>query len=362
MELDYHAPSFLGDVTGTATITVAIGIVKFFLSSLMRTAPSTSVSINGKPVMNQISWKEAFQALAKAAVSISIAAVAFAAVKEIIKKTLDTLFPPSNSNQAAAATTIDTTRYNPYASVLNLTIESCITNSTATSATIYLSGFTATTSVGLAWWNFQNNMASTATGSYQSVFYTTKYFTDALSGTALSAGLMSLDDILDAMKTVTTETADLVITPSISTMAGTLQDANYINSATTAFATIINDANNSSTTYIELTNEINSFETYLSKLVERIDADTTNQALFITQANHLSAITNAATALNNIRDNHTGDVYELYRATLNPALLSAIEGVAALKDLNSSNTGTVAQAVAAFESGKFGSTSSFTTT
>jgi hypothetical protein len=246
--------------------------------------------------------------------------------------------------------------------VLDSTIESCITNSTATSATIYLSGFTATTSVGLAWWNFQNNMASTATGSYQSVFYTTKYFTDALSGTALSAGLMSLDDILDAMKTVTTETADLVITPSISTMAGTLQDANYINSATTAFATIINDANNSSTTYIELTNEINSFETYLSKLVERIDTDTTNQALFITQANHLSAITNAATALNNIRDNHTGDVYELYRATLNPTLLSAIEGVAALKDLNSSNTATVAQAVAAFESGKFGSTSSFTTT
>lgn len=346
-------------VAGTATVGLVIGLIKLAMGPFRILAIPT-VLVAGKPAMGQISSIDALKNMVKTVASgFATASVVIAFSRLLKNKVQDRLFgesssPTSNINDASASGYKDNSRYNPYAPPLNQCLGYMIALSTSTSSsTVYMNYYnTATSTTGTTWWSFKNNMASTSTGSYRSIFYTARYFTDALSGVDSNGNVMSLDTILDITKqasTLTSEFSTMAVQPSLENFASAFSNSAYISDATISFLTVITDANTSTTTNAELQADIALFETRLAALATQVDTNISNQAMFIAQSNQLTAVDNTARLLNTVRDNHSADVLELYKTTLHPDMKEIIEGVALKQDLESSNTATVAAALKSIE-------------
>ena len=343
--------ALLGVSAGTwATGALVVAAIKAAMGSF-RLVPFATILVAGKPVMGQLSFGAGFKNLLTSA-SLVVAAIQVVIEFEKlligkIKKKLSSQNGVTNINEATLSSYINNTRYNKFTESLDRSLDNLAYFSTATSSsTIYLNWNTST-AVGTSWWNFRNDMASTATGSYQSIFYTAKYFTDAISGVSPNGSIMSIDDILmvQSESSTATEAFGLTVEPTLDNFASTFKDATFIQNAVDSLTLVLEDANTSTTTQAILDADIAQFQTYIAALVNQIDLDVSNQARFISQANQLSTIENAARLLNTIRDNHSGDTFSLYRETLNPDLEEIVYGVSLKQRLLSSNTATVAATI-----------------
>jgi len=340
----------LGALGTVASIGTVIALLKVALGPY-RMAPDNKLTIGGLPGVKQLSGKDAL----KMAIAIFASVNIFKAAAEFIKKVADKFHshadPASSTGVSANTTSADVTKFNPASTTLLNSIGALQVFSTATNtATLYLAGNTGT-SVGNLWWNTKPSLASTATGSYQSIFYSTKLFTDGLCGVTTSDGVIPIEQILDAIATgpkegITTTATSSIIIPSLETFANVLYNPVYINSATTTLVTLITLANTSTTTQSQLQTAITQFNTATQALSAALTRDITNQTNYVKQTSNVSALMQSVQIYNNIQNNHSVEVVNFYKSTLNPAMVDTIDGMSTLQDLTSVNTETVYAALA----------------
>ena len=333
-----------------ANVGLVIALLKVALGPY-RMAPDNKLTIGGLPGVKQLSGIGAL----KMAIAIFASVNIFKAAAEFIKKVADEFHshadPASSTGVSANTTSADVTKFNPVSDALSNSIGALQVFSTATNtATLYLAGNTGT-SVGNLWWTTKPSLASTATGSYQSIFYSTKLFTDGLCGVTTGDGVMPIEQILDAIANgpkegLTTTATSSIIIPSLETFANTLYNPVYINSATTTLVTLITLANTSTTTQSQLQTAITQFNTATQALSAALTRDITNQTNYVIQTSNVSTLMQSVQIYNNIQNNHSVEVVNFYKSTLNPAMVDTIDGMSTLQDLTSVNTETVYAALA----------------
>jgi hypothetical protein len=364
--------STLGAAAGTvgtalaAASAVAIGggAVMGLIKSVLgpwRIAPSVSLTVGGLPAMKQLSGLGALKQFANNITSGAKAG--YKGLQAIEGKVLGTVISAvagqgsSNPNAASTPVTtasnivaasaianVDTTKVNPYSTALIEDMVFCKVLSTATTSTvIYLAGNTGT-SAGAVFWQVQQDFASTATGSYQSIFYSAKLLTDGLCGVSQTSGIMSLEDIIKSSST-STFGSGVITMPSVGTFAGTLYYSDFINSSTVALANLIIAANTSTSTVAQITTLRSNLNLYTQNLSNRVNADINNQITYLTQMGNIGSVANAAKTLTEIRSNQPLDIINLYQSTINPALYNHINTLSILSYIDSSNTATAAAAV-----------------
>jgi hypothetical protein len=338
-----------------AIIGVVIGLIKIVLGPF-RLAASPSVTIDGKPSMKQLSFKEAFTAMGKEITTgIAITYAAYTAIMATIWNWMKgpSGSAPTNINDANQDAMVDSTKYNPYRGSIQADLYAVTYYSTATTSTVlYLAGNTGTT-VGAYWWStIAPALADTATNSISSVLYTALIVTDNMCGVDGSLNLMGLEDVIDASQQQIEVAESLPLgavplnTPTLETFVGTIYNSGYLNSCTTALNTLFDHADTSTTTLLELQGDFALLNTATQNLSFRINDDVGNQAAFIYQSNRLTSLDERSLKLDKIQKNYSPDISSFYRTTVHPDALELVDNYILLKDLQSANTATQAAAAA----------------
>jgi len=335
-----------------------IGVLKTVLGPY-RLASSISLSIGGLPTMKQLSWAGALKQLeGNIAGGVKQAFQLIGSLPGSLIKDLNNLGKKLSAGGGVASglnilsTSTASTRINPFGDILYNDQNACAYFSTATSATTYLSYVTATTEVGALWYDIQQNMASTASGSYQSIFFTAKIFTDQLCSvpTSVSLGpIMTIEEIIKDSQQVSSSSFSSVILatppPSLENFASTLYYPYYINSATSALASVIAGASTSTTTYAILKSSKDDLDLYTTNLLNQITSDITNQSNYMNQGSQVNNITVAANTYNSIKNSESNYVTTLYQSTIHPGAFDTINLLSSIQDLSSANTQTVINAI-----------------
>ena len=335
-----------------------------------RLTPDPSTTIEGAPVVSQVGFIEAIKNMVKGVVSLikkipgwvkelpkkaeeflnsvagkAIAAVAVvAAVAAILKNDEDNSVATASNNN-----TTNKTMFNPAGVTLVNDMIALVHYSTSSSGVYWAQGVQAESTDQGQYWNqsIQTAFASTATFSYFEVVSRAKGLTDALSGAVPVAGILNLQQILEAQQSsesLTTASIGLIV-PTIPDMAGTLYDVGWINSVTNALEYVIVIGEDSNTTLEGLRNAQRSLDNAISDLNIRINRDLSNQAEYLSQKNHMQNIFSAAVVYNSIQTTQPSDISDLYYSTINPNAREAVTLMSTMQDLNSLNTTTVLNAV-----------------
>jgi len=349
-----------GAVAIGAGVSLAAGAVMGILKTVLgpwRLAPELSFKLGGLPGMKQLSGLSALKMVGSnladglkqaAAIDKNLANKALAIANKISSAFDKGGSAPASIGDANLSVVTDHSRVNPYYTGLYNNIAALQYFSSSTSATTYLSwpAITTTNAVSGLWYDIQQDFASTSTGSYQSIFFTAKYFTDGLSGLNPSSGIMTVEDVLSAVTTSTDPiTNALVPSSTVESLAGSFFDPNYINSCTIALATVINDASTSTTTLEKLTADRALLNTYTQNLISRITSDATNQASYLHLSSKISSILNTVNNYNAIKNSQSSSNFNIYQSTIATNTYDTISLLSTIQDLQSANTATVQAAI-----------------
>jgi hypothetical protein len=339
-----------------AGVSLAAGAVMGILKTVLgpwRLAPELSFKLGGLPGMKQLSGISALKMVGSnladglkqaAAIDKNLNAKSLSIAQKLANGLNKGGASPPSISDANLSVVTDNSRVNPYYTGLYNNIAALQYFSTSTSATTYLSwpAITTTNVVSGLWYNIQKDFASTGTGSYQSIFFTAKYFTDGLSGLNPSSGIMTVEQVLSAVTTSTDSITNVLVPSStVESLAGSFFDPDYINSCTVALATVINDASTSTTTLEKLTADRALLNTYTQNLLNRITSDATNQAGYLHISSQISSILNTANNYNAIKNSQSASNFNIYQSTIASNTYDTISLLSTIQDLQSANTATV---------------------
>lgn len=380
-----------GALAGYATQLQVLGAIKTAVG-LFQLRPSPNTTVDGKPVVVQISFIALLKSILKNAVKLAQAAIN-------IRQTLKTLKSDIKNFVANIKTLIDHrsepgTAGKPITSFDALTLSSTVTNISAYNflaiplevargrCTYYANSSTTTLlspnaidhwdrpdidDLKAYWTTTVQTSLIGSTGSNQNYYYDINYalaYTNAVCDAGPKMGFMSLHDVVEATSTARGEepttfkrTDGVVVTATVETLVGILHYDNYVTSATTCVYNLTHAADLTTTTLTQLITLKTTTDSAILDMMNRILEDQYNQANFLAKNGNISSILEAATKFVNVQQLSPGAATELYKKTIHPDILEAVIGVSHLINLGSADPDVVVAAAEAISTSTFITTS-----